>query len=50
MTKSEMLDLIKLLCALEAVGVISYKLPDYLSDRVADAITMLSTKLLEADK
>ena len=47
MTKSEMLDLIKLLAALEAVGVIDHKMPDYLSDRLCEVINMLTQKVLE---
>ena len=48
MTKSEMLDLLKLLAALEAVGVIDHRMPDYLSDRLTDAVKMLSKKVMEA--
>ena len=47
MTKQEILELLKLLSALEAAGVISMKLPDYLSDRLTDAVTMLGNRLLE---
>lgn len=49
MSKSEMIELLKLLAALEAVGVISYKLPDYLSDQLSNTIAMLSKKVMEAE-
>ena len=47
MTKQEILELLKLLSALEAVGVISMKLPDYLADQLNYTITMLGNKILE---
>jgi hypothetical protein len=49
MSKSEMIELLKLLAALEAVGVISYKLPDYLADQLSNTIAMLSQKVMEAE-
>jgi hypothetical protein len=49
MSKSEMIELLKLLAALEAVGVISYKLPDYLSGQLSNTIATLSQKVMEAE-
>jgi uncharacterized protein YjgD (DUF1641 family) len=49
MTKSEMIELLKLLAALEAVGVINHKMPDYLADNLNEAIKMLSKKVMEAE-
>lgn len=48
MTKSEILELLKLLSAIESWGLaIKQPLPDYLDERLGEAIKALTVKVLE---
>lgn len=51
MTRSDILELLKTLSFVEgafvAAGIIDSKMPDYLSDRINNAIKLLTTKIYE---
>ena len=47
MTREEFLRIMRLLSALEAVGVLREKLPDYLFDEIVAAVEILEREILK---
>jgi uncharacterized protein YjgD (DUF1641 family) len=47
MTKEELLKLMRLLSALEAVGVLREQLPDYLLEDLSEAVAILEREILK---
>ena len=50
MTRKEALDMLMLLSALEAAGIISRNLPDYLLERLHDSVVVLEREVLGDEK
>ena len=50
MTRKEALDMLMLLSGLEAAGIINRNLPDYLLERLHDAVVVLEREVLGDEK